>query len=218
MLSLLSTLLAACWATSAYAFTTTAATSTLLSSNQQQQQQSFDFALGPMARNGLIYEDVEIGTGRRILPGDAVLCYYVGSYDASDSGEASNPLAGFVNQARSSKVVFDETPVGEPFEFAVGKGQVIPGWDMGIMGSVDLGIPPMNIGGDRKLLIPSELAYGTEGAGPIPPNQDLEFQIEVINAQQVGGVSLGFRLKGYAIALGFAATVLSIGWFLLHAF
>jgi hypothetical protein len=135
-------------------------------------------------RNGLQYEDVEIGTGRRVLPGDAVLCYYVGTFPGQSQA-------------------FDETEPGEPAEFVVGKGKVIPGWDLGIVGNLALDLPPMNIGGDRKLVVPSGLAYGSEGAGPIPPDQDLEFQIMILNAQRSSGVADDVQRKGFAGLFGF---------------
>lgn len=75
----------------------------------------------------------------------------------------------------------------------------------------------MNVGGKRRLKIPSGLAYGTEGNGPIPANQDLLFDIEVVNAQaDEGSISLEYRLKGYAIALSFPVVVFSLAWFVFH--
>lgn len=82
--------------------------------------------LGPVARNGLAYEDVTIGEGRRILPGDIVQCYYKGSY------KKSGPFG------TSSNSVFDAIQEGEPLTFPVGKGQVIEGWDIGILGKVSI--------------------------------------------------------------------------------
>ena len=62
---------------------------------------------------------------------------------------------------------------GTPFQFTLGTGQVIPGWDMGVGG--------MKVGGKRELLIPSVLAYGEQGAGGvIPPNATLKFEIELL--------------------------------------
>jgi FKBP-type peptidyl-prolyl cis-trans isomerase len=106
--------------------------------------------------NGLITEDTEIGNGREAKKGDHVSVRYVGTlldgteFDSSDK-------------------------VGRPFEFQIGKGRVIKGWD--------LGIPGMKVGGHRNLTIPSDLAYGTKGAGGglIPANATLKFQIDLLD-------------------------------------
>lgn len=62
---------------------------------------------------------------------------------------------------------------GEPFAFIVGAGQVIKGWDEGLVG--------MKIGEKKTLVIPPEKAYGAKGQGPIPPNSTLTFEIEVVD-------------------------------------
>lgn len=158
------------------------------------------------ARNGLQYEDVEIGTGRNVFPGDSILCYYVGTYQKESSAGGDNPFfAAFSKASGGSTVTFDETELGEPAEVLIGRGQVIKGWDIGICGDQSLEIPPMKIGGDRKLIIPAELAYGERGAGSdIPPNTDLEFQVEILNAERFEqGVSGSTKLKGFAALGGF---------------
>ena len=133
--------------------------------------------LGPIARNGLGYEEVSVGSGRRILPGDTVYCYYVGSFM---EGTQKNPFG--MTQEGGVKKVFDSVTEGEPFRFSVGKGEVIQGMDLGILGGLDGEIPPMYAGGKRNLLIPSRLAYGEQELGPIPANQDLEFELEILEA------------------------------------
>jgi FKBP-type peptidyl-prolyl cis-trans isomerase len=66
---------------------------------------------------------------------------------------------------------------GRPFDFVLGAGQVIPGWDQGFDG--------MKVGGRRRLIIPADLAYGVDGAGDgiIPPNSTLLFEMELVDVQ-----------------------------------
>ena len=90
------------------------------------------------------------------------------------------------------------------------------GWDLGILGGLEGEIPPMNVGGKRRLYIPSGLAYGAKGAGPIPPNQDLEFELEVLQAGKESDISLQYRLGGYAVAVGVPAVILAIVYYIFN--
>jgi len=73
--------------------------------------------------------------------------------------------------------MFDSSRDRGPFDFILGAGQVIPGWDQGFDG--------MKVGGRRRLVIPPDLAYGVEGAGDgiIPPNSTLLFEMELLDVQ-----------------------------------
>ena len=70
--------------------------------------------------------------------------------------------------------IFDSSVGRQPFTFTLGAGQVIRGWDQGLVG--------MNVGGIRRIVIPPELAYGSEGRGIIPPNATLIFDVELLSA------------------------------------
>jgi peptidylprolyl isomerase len=107
---------------------------------------------------GLQIEDLAEGTGSTATTGDTVTVHYVGvSYSTGKQFDAS----------------WDR---GQPFQFQLGAGMVIPGWDEGLVG--------MKPGGRRELIIPPDLAYGPQGSPPdIPPNATLIF---VIDLEQIG--------------------------------
>lgn len=102
--------------------------------------------------SGLIIEELVVGDGAEAVSGKVVTAHYVGTLDDG--------------------TVFDSSIERGPFSFVLGVGQVIKGWDMGIVG--------MRIGGKRKLTIPSELAYGSQAIGAIPPNSTLHFEVELL--------------------------------------
>ncbi|RKP22672.1 FKBP-type peptidylprolyl isomerase, partial [Syncephalis pseudoplumigaleata] len=100
--------------------------------------------------NGLIIEDIDAGNGPKATKGKRLSMRYIG-------------------RLMNGKV-FDQNTKGKPFNFKLGKGEVIKGWDMGIEG--------MMLNGKRRLTIPAKLAYGSRGAPPdIPPNATLQFDV-----------------------------------------
>jgi FKBP-type peptidyl-prolyl cis-trans isomerase len=102
---------------------------------------------------GLTYQETECGEGDEAGPGDTVSMHYKGTLE--DGSE------------------FDSSEGGQPFQFTIGAGQVIEGWEQGI--------PGMRVGGKRTLTIGPDLAYGEAGAGGvIPPNATLIFEVELI--------------------------------------
>ena len=106
-------------------------------------------------KSGLKYIDEKIGEGRTAKAGDTVLVHYTGTLIDGKKFDSSRDR-------------------GDPFSFNLGQGKVIKGWDEGVAG--------MQEGGKRKLVIPSELGYGPGGTpgGPIPPNAELHFDIELL--------------------------------------
>jgi peptidylprolyl isomerase len=111
--------------------------------------------------DGLKYTDTKLGTGPAAKLGDKVVVQYTGWLDENG------------RKGRKFDSSFDH---GEPFTFTLGAHQVIPGWDEGVAG--------MKAGGERTLIIPPDLAYGSQGAGGIiPPNATLIFDVELVRAE-----------------------------------
>ena len=104
--------------------------------------------------SGLKYRELVVGTGEEARIGATAIVHYTGWLEDGTKFDSS-------------------VDRGTPFEFVIGRGQVIKGWDEGV-GS-------MNVGGKRELIIPADLAYGDRGAGSvIPPGATLKFEVELI--------------------------------------
>lgn len=102
-------------------------------------------------------EDLTVGTGKVVKPGDTVTVNYKGTLTNGKQFDSS----------------YDR---GTPFETKIGVGAVIKGWDEGIVG--------MKVGGKRKLTVPPSLGYGSAGAGEsIPPNSTLIFEVELLSVK-----------------------------------
>jgi len=107
--------------------------------------------------DGLKYWDTKVGTGATATAGHKVKVHYT----------------GWLTNGKKFDSSVDRK---EPFEFQLGGGQVIKGWDEGVAG--------MKVGGKRRLEIPSELGYGSRGAGGvIPPNATLIFDVELLEVK-----------------------------------
>jgi peptidylprolyl isomerase len=111
--------------------------------------------------SGLGYEDLVVGTGPSPVTGQTCVMHYTGWL--------------WVNEAKGTK--FDSSvDRGTPFEFPIGRGRVIKGWDEGVS--------TMKVGGKRTLLIPPQLGYGDRGAGNvIPPGATLLFEVELLGVK-----------------------------------
>jgi FKBP-type peptidyl-prolyl cis-trans isomerase FkpA len=104
--------------------------------------------------SGLKYEDIKTGTGDVATAGKTVSVHYTGWLTNGTKFDSSKDR-------------------GQPFEFPLGGGRVIKGWDEGVQG--------MKVGGVRKLTIPANLGYGDRGAGgAIPPGATLVFEVELL--------------------------------------
>ncbi|MFC5462012.1 FKBP-type peptidyl-prolyl cis-trans isomerase [Massilia niabensis] len=106
--------------------------------------------------------DTVVGKGKQAVAGNTVKVHY--------TGWLSEPKAP---KGRGKQ--FDSSVGGEPFTFPLGMGGVIKGWDQGVAG--------MKVGGKRTLIIPAALGYGASGAGPIPPNATLVFDVELLDVK-----------------------------------
>src|SRR6202020_2521931 len=110
---------------------------------------------GVKTDSGLQYWDIKVGTGEAAKDGDHVKVHYTGWLTSGKKFDSS-------------------VDAHQPYDFTIGKGEVIKGWDEGVTG--------MKVGGKRQLRIPPELAYGATGTpgGPIPANATLIFDIQLL--------------------------------------
>lgn len=115
---------------------------------------------GSSSRNNSQYnmsQDLVLGTGEEAKTGDRVVVHYTGRF--------------------VDGTIFDSSLTrNEPFQFVLGAGQVIQGWDVGLVG--------MKVGGKRVLSIPPELGYGMQDYGPIPGGSTLIFEVELLKVER----------------------------------
>jgi peptidylprolyl isomerase len=105
---------------------------------------------------GLKSTDEVVGTGTEAVTGKTVSVHYTGTLQDGTKFDSSRDR-------------------NQPFEFRLGQGEVIKGWDQGVVG--------MKVGGKRKLVIPPDLGYGSQDKGTIPPNSTLLFDVELLEVK-----------------------------------
>jgi FKBP-type peptidyl-prolyl cis-trans isomerase len=129
------------------------ATQTQTQALTQTQNQTISTST-PTTMDNLKITDITVGTGTIAQNGDKVTVNYTGTFDDG--------------------TVFDSSlkPGRTPFDFVLGAGGVIKGWDLGVLG--------MRVGGKRELVVPPDLGYGASGYGPIPGNATLHFTVELL--------------------------------------
>ncbi|MBL0955155.1 FKBP-type peptidyl-prolyl cis-trans isomerase [Leptospira levettii] len=115
----------------------------------------FLFVTG-LSADELLIQDTKQGLGKEAIRGTTVVVHYTG-------------------KLTNGKVFDSSVDRGEPFSFQLGQGQVIQGWERGIVG--------MKEGGKRKLTIPPKFGYGDRAVGPIPANSTLVFDVELIKVK-----------------------------------
>ena len=122
------------------------------------------FSANAPAITKLMKTDTKVGKGAVAVSGKSVSVHYTGwLYDATRTDHKGAKFDSSVDH-------------GQAITFPLGGGQVIPGWDKGLVG--------MKIGGKRTLIIPPDMAYGADGVGGvIPPNATLVFDVELLNVQ-----------------------------------
>ncbi len=125
----------------------------LAACTKKSQEASTETAAATAPANGLKIEEITVGTGAEAVSGKQIKVHYTGTLTNGTKFDSS----------------LDH---GQPFQFMLGGGQVIQGWDQGFTG--------MKVGGKRKLTIPPELGYGARESGPIPPNSTLIFEVELL--------------------------------------
>lgn len=106
--------------------------------------------------SGLKYEDLECGNATVAKNGDLVLVHYTLKLEDGET--------------------FDSSRDRDPIQVRIGAGQVLPGFEEGLIG--------MGVGGQRRVTVPPELGYGAQGSGEIPPNETLTFELELLEVAE----------------------------------
>jgi len=129
---------------------------------QPTSRATTDTTMNTKTDSGLEFKDLVVGSGAQATAGQQVTVHYTGWLQNPD-GSAGKKFDSSLDR-------------GQPFDFPLGAGRVIRGWDEGVAG--------MKVGGKRRLVIPAALGYGARGAGgAIPPNATLIFDVELLGVR-----------------------------------
>jgi FKBP-type peptidyl-prolyl cis-trans isomerase FkpA len=118
------------------------------------------------------FSDLTVGTGAEAAVGNlATFNFELWLYNPAGTASKGTRIQGSTDPSPQS-------PGGivGPVEFVIGAGRIIPGFDQGVRG--------MRVGGRRRIYIPPNLAYGSQGSGPIPPNASIVFEVEMMTSVQ----------------------------------
>lgn len=130
--------------------------------NNSMSENSAAATASSFSNNGVVINDILVGQGAEVKQGQLVTVHYILSLS-------------------DGTVIQNSKDLGTPFQFTLGAGDVIPGWELGFAG--------MKVGGVRTITIPPELAYGANQVGPIPANSTLIFTVEVVDAKDVAAAT-----------------------------
>lgn len=131
-------------------------TTAIINKEEPAGSPSADMGKITTTADGLQIQDLTVGTGIQAKSGDTITVNYLGTLTNGTKFDSS----------------YDRN---QPFTTQIGVGQVIKGWDEGMVG--------MKVGGKRKLIIPAALGYGSADMGSIPPNSTLIFEVELLNVK-----------------------------------
>jgi peptidylprolyl isomerase len=124
-------------------------------------------------KSGLKYNDVKVGTGTETKNGDLIEVHFKG-WIVKDSSDLFGDWS--VDSTKKADLIADSYTMNQPMKFVLGTESFIKGSEEGIVG--------MKAGGQRTIIVPSNLAYGPQGMGPIPPNSSIKVLIELVSSKE----------------------------------
>lgn len=130
-------------------------------------------------KSGLKYSEIKIGTGKEAKNGDLVEIHFR-AWIIKDSSDLYSDW--HADTTKNVNLIADSYRMDKPLKLALGSNDFIKGSEEGIVG--------MKSGGQRTIIIPSKLAYGPQGMGPVPPNSNIKLVVEVVNTKEIPAVKM----------------------------